>query len=251
MRGIRAVFAAAVVLVVVLTVFVGTGAARQGRAATGALCSGGPIPAGHYASITVTGICTMPSGQVTVSGNVTIGPGAGLNVVTHATLTVFGSVYVGNGGLLGLGCSPAAGCSYTTHDRIYKTLSASNPASLIVHSATIGNVSSVGGSNGVNCDFNPLIGSPNYTTFEDTTINGSVNITGYDSCWLGFIRNQVGGNVSLTNNTLADPDAIEVVTNTILGNLACSGNSPAPQLGDSGGAPNYVRGLRLGQCAAL
>jgi hypothetical protein len=44
---------------------------------------------------------------------------------------------------------------------------------------------------------------------------------------------------------------MEVVTNTIYGDLECSGNSPAPQIGDSGGSPNIVFGLKLGQCASL
>jgi hypothetical protein len=57
--------------------------------------------------------------------------------------------------------------------------------------------------------------------------------------------------VILTNNILADPDAMEIVTNTIAGNLICSGNSPAPQGGDSGGAPNVVRGAKIGQCAHI
>jgi hypothetical protein len=232
-------------------VFAGNVSARPEVSAANAFCSGGAIPAGAYASITITGICTMPIGQVTVAGNVTIQPGAGLNAVTRATLTVRGNLSVGEGGVLGLGCSPAVGCSFTTHDRIYKSLLAVDPASLIVHSATIGSVYSAGGSNGVNCDFNPVIQSPNYTTFEDNVITGNATVVNYDSCWFGFIRNSVGGSVLLANNTLADPDAMEVVTNTIFGTLNCYGNSPAPQLGDSGGLPNIVIVAKLGQCASL
>jgi len=92
------------------------------------------------------------------------------------------NIYVRDGGSLGLGCSPAVDCSFTTHDHIVGSLVATNPASLIVHSASIGSVVSDGGSNGVNCDFNPAIGSPNYTTSEDTSISGNATITNYDSC---------------------------------------------------------------------
>jgi len=122
---------------------------------------------------------------------------------------------------------------------------------LIVHSTIFGSVSSIGGSAGVNCDPDPRAGGPDYSTFEDNQIMGSATVSGYTGCWFGFIRNFVGGSVTLTDNTLADPDAMEVVTNTILGNLACDGNSPAPQIGDSGGEPNNVRGQKLGQCAGL
>lgn len=164
---------------------------------------------------------------------------------------MFGNVLVGERGVLGLGCSPAADCSFTTHDRIYKSLIATNAASVIVHSATIGNVSVQGGEGLPGCELNPMIQSPDYLTFEDTNISGNASITGYASCWLGFIRNSVGGSVSLTGNTLDDPDAMEVVSNFIVGNLACFGNVPAPQVGDSFGGPNTVRGAKLGQCSGL
>jgi hypothetical protein len=59
------------------------------------------------------------------------------------------------------------------------------------------------------------------------------------------------GNVTIKNNTLADPDANEVVTNTISQSLVCTNNSPAAQSGDSGGDPNVVGGHKLGECAAL
>jgi hypothetical protein len=47
---------------------------------------------------------------------------------------------------------------------------------------------------------------------------------------------------------MLDPDAMEIVTKTIMGSLRCSGNSPAPQTGESGGLPNVVSGNKLGQC---
>jgi hypothetical protein len=71
------------------------------------------------------------------------------------------------------------------------------------------------------------------------------------TCWLGFIRNTVGQSVYYSDNVTADPDGNEFVTNTIAGNLACYRNSPAPQVGDSGGNPNTVGGRATGQCAGL
>jgi hypothetical protein len=57
--------------------------------------------------------------------------------------------------------------------------------------------------------------------------------------------------VNLNDNVLEDPDGNEYVTNTIHGSLNCRGNSPAPQVGDSGGSPNHVTGAKTGQCANL
>jgi hypothetical protein len=68
---------------------------------------------------------------------------------------------------------------------------------------------------------------------------------------MGFIRNNVHGSVTLNDNVLVDPDGNEFVTNTIHGNLNCTGNSPAPQLGDSGGEPNDVTGRKTGQCVEV
>ena len=211
------------------------------------MCTGGSIAPGFYDSITVTGICDVPGGLVRVRHDLTIAPFAGLNAITAATVIVQGNLDVGHGGILGLGCSPAAGCSFTTHDIVNGALNASQPASLIIHSAWLGGVSSVGSGVGVNCNLDPIIQSPDYITFEDSYVLGDVDISGYTSCWFGFIRTHVSGSVTLTNNVLADPDAMEIVTNVIVGNLACSGNSPAPHYRDSGGVPNVVFGARLGQ----
>jgi len=83
---------------------------------------------------------------------------------------------------------------------------------------------------------------------------------------MGFIRNHVNGGVSVTNNTLGDPDAIEIGLNVIHGGLACSGNqrdpaSPILPLGVGGvptnsfdgspANPNTVTGPETGQCAGL
>jgi len=58
----------------------------------------------------------------------------------------------------------------------------------------------------------------------------------------------VNGSVNFNNNSVIDPDGNEVQTNTIHGNLNCSGNTPGPQMGDSGGSPNTVTGSKTGQC---
>jgi hypothetical protein len=66
-----------------------------------------------------------------------------------------------------------------------------------------------------------------------------------------LIRTQVGGSVRIVGNRMGDPDAMEIVTNTIGGNLACFNNVPHAQIGDSGGLPNVVGGQKRGECRHL
>lgn len=56
------------------------------------------------------------------------------------------------------------------------------------------------------------------------------------------------GNLAAVATSMADPDANEVLTNLVHGNIACFGGSPAIQFGDSHGSPNVVTGFAAGQC---
>jgi len=240
----------------------------------GLTCSGGPIAPGTYESITVTGTCQIPSGIVRVRGDVTVKPGAVFlanfpsmgpgQPEGDATLLVGGDLTVGSGATVVLGCSPAVGCVNTTSDRINGDVKANQPLGLLFHSNAIGgDVALRGGGGGVTCNpsgFFVQIGSPVYSAFEDNTIGGDVSIANYHSCWLGFIRNRSHGDVSIVNNQLADPDAIEINANTIAGDLNCRGNSMVwdsaeasfgPNLWPRTQAPNTVRGERTGQCDKL
>jgi hypothetical protein len=125
---------------------------------------------------------------------------------------------------------------------------ATNPASVQIHFATInGGVNIRGGSGPFGGPFDIT-----WNAIEDNLINGGVTVEGYNGFWFGFIRNHVNGAVNLNNNvSTEDTDSNEYVTNTINGGLNCSGNSPAPQIGDSHGSPNRVNGPKTGQCASL
>ena len=124
---------------------------------------------------------------------------------------------------------------------------ATNAASVQIHFSTInGGVSLQGGSGPFGDPFGVT-----WNTIEDSVVNGSVWIAGYDGFWQGFFRNTVSGSVNFNDNTVVDPDGNEVQTNTIRGSLNCSGNDPAPQQGDSEGSPNTVTGAETGQCAGL
>ena len=124
---------------------------------------------------------------------------------------------------------------------------ATDPASVQIHFATINGGIDIHGGSG---PFGPPF-DVTWNAIEDNVIHGGVVIDGYDGFWFGFIRNHVDGTVKLRNNVLEDPDGNEYVTNTIHGSLQCSGNSPAPQVGDSEGLPNVVTGRKSGQCATV
>jgi hypothetical protein len=138
--------------------------------------------------------------------------------------------------------------------RVGGDLTAGAPLALIVHNSAIsGDARQTGGGGGVNCTPPPGIlaafGTPAYTDFEDGTIGGNLSVTGVRTCWLGTIREQISGSATFSNNQMADPDASEIVTNKIAGNLICTTTSPAPHFGDSAGQPNVVGGFGAGQCA--
>jgi hypothetical protein len=248
------------------------------------ICSGGNIPPGTYNSMIIAGECYMPAGTISIRGALFVAPGALLDAATPgdpaagpvvpATLSVGGSVAVGNGAVLILGCSPNIFCSSPpgiTNDRIGGNLTGFGALGVVVHSASIGgSVALLGGGGGANCNTTPptppsttnapapwsedasLSFTPVYSDFEDTTVGGNLTISGLQSCWLGTLRVQVGGSTAIVNNTMADPDAMEVGSNLISGNMTCFGNSaggvPTVQFGDGGGAPNMVGGWAAGQC---
>jgi hypothetical protein len=231
-------------------------------------CNGGSIPGGTYSALVINGVCDVDSGNVRVTGNVVILAGKvlygdyGSPDASTSNLVVSGNVSVGANALLLLGCAPTTfWCfndggdppTFSNAHWIGGSLSATNALAVIVHNSTVrGNVAISGGGGGLNCKSLPALGIlPAYATVEDSTIGGNVSIVGWQSCWLGMFRNHVGGNTSFNNNRTADPDGNEMADNLIAGNLACSGNIPAPQIGDSGGGPNQVTGTTSGQCAVV
>jgi len=230
-------------------------------AASGSTCSGGSVAAGSYSSLTITGPCTVDAGNVTVAGNLTVASGGELLAAFGGSdVHVGGNLTVASNGVLVLGCEPEAFVCFNdpdpngtlvTHDTIGRNLTTQDALAVIVHATAIGvNEIVQGGGGGVTCDSTipNSGGSPAYIDFEDTTVGGNSIIQGVQSCWAGFIRDSVGHNVIYQNNAFADPDASELTTNTVQGNMICSGNSPQVQFGDSGGAPNIVGGKALGEC---
>lgn len=242
-------------------------------AANDVTCSGGSIAGGVYSSLTIAGACTVDSGSVTVEHNVTILPGASLvatkggvgAVPSSSDLTVGGNLDLQAGGVLDLGCEPfyypcpndpafpGGPGTYTTHHTIAGNLSASNALGIVIHHSVVGgNVSVNGGGGGLSAcaqSVPALEGFPPYGDIEDVVVGSNLSITGWQSCWLGWVRVTVSHNVTFSGNATEDPDGNEMANNTVIGNLSCSGNSPSPQFGDSMGGPSTVLGNANGQCS--
>jgi hypothetical protein len=260
LRGSAAVFGFTLAVMVAVP-----GVASAAPSSFGAVtCHGGSVVPGTYKSLKVTGICAVDAGNVQVRGDVTVATGGGLNAgFGHSNITIGGDLVVRWKGLLVLGCEPVAFVcendpdqsvgTYLTHDKVGGSLLSTGATLVVVHASKLGSVIQSGGGGGVTCNLFPLgpSGPPAYTDYEDNVIWGNASIVGVHTCWSGFIRDRVGGSVTYSGNLLADPDANEVVTNVIRGNLVCTGNSPKVQVGDSGGSPNKVGGKALGQCAHI
>lgn len=197
-------------------------AAASSSAATATTCTDTLAP-GTYGAVTVPAgaTCIITEGPITIRGGVSVGAGATFVFSSEETPDVTATI---SGGVV-----------------------STNALSVQIHFARInGGVNLQGGAGPVGGPFGVT-----WNTIEDSQINGGVTVNGYTGFWQGFIRNNVNGGVTFTNNTVVDPDGNEVVTNTIHGSLNCSGNTPPPQVGDSEGSPNVVTGSKTGQCTGV
>jgi hypothetical protein len=251
---------------------------------TGSLDTPGTL-SGTYGSVTVTGNCVVDAGPVHINGNLTIAPGAtlaaiyGLNDTTmsgNSNMTVYGNLTVDKGASLMLGCYsrivtnwgayhllklPDFPCTddpnqsaptLNSHDVVYGNLISNDPLGTVVHNSVVrGNVVQNGGGAGLGCApvgiFNKYFGLPDYSLYSDVNVGGNLVVNGLDTCWSGAMRNRVGGNMVITNNTGVG-DAQEVVTNVIYGNMICYNNTPKVEYGDSDGRPSKVAGDATGEC---
>lgn len=248
------------VLTALILASAGPAGAARPQTCSGTFDSPGAL-SGSYANVTVDGFCGV-FGPTTISGDLTLLPGSTLVAAfSGADLTVRGHVNVKAGATLIAGCDPVQSeCiddpsgSATTH--VMGNLVATQPLSVIVHDSTIGgNVIQIGGGGGVTCDPVGEFG-PAFSTYSDSQVGGHITISGDRSCWLGITRVEVGGSIQLLHNQLADPDAIEVLDNTIGGNIVCRQNSMVWDSADTeedslyprSWEPNRVGGQRVGQC---
>lgn len=249
-------------------IFLAMGAVAPAMGTSSTTCTGdlsnlpssaGTIKGVYRGDLVVDGACAVDAGTATINGNLILSPNSTL-VAAFASdnLTVKGSIQVKDGAALIMGCNPNSfpcvdnGGGLATV-KVLRNLTAEQPLGLVVHNTAVSGKEVVdGGGGGASCDSTPgvfgVFGSPAYIDNEDTSVHGNYTIQNVQTCWLGTLRVKVGGNLTDTNNTMADPDAGEVVNNWVGGNISCSGNSPAVQFGDSGAAPNQVRGSASGEC---
>ena len=163
--------------------------------------------------------------------------------LSNGPVTIRGGLYIEQGATFVLGSEESPVGTGTINGGVHAT----DAMSVQIHFTTInGGIDVHGGSGPFGGPFDVT-----WNTIEDSSIHGGVTISGYNGFWMGFIRNDVRGSVNLNDNVLVDEDGNEYVTNTIHGSLHCSGNSPAPQVGDSEGESNVVTGAKTGQCAGL
>jgi hypothetical protein len=250
----RRVRRAALAVLLAAPLLVATGTAGASAAHFGDVtCHGGTIKAGTYRSLTIAGTCTLTAtGTAHVKGNVVVRSHAILNTLTTGTFNVDGNLTVRNDGIAGLGCNDEVGCPSESNDHIGGDLSGDGAWAVIVEQEHVGgSISIIGGGRSMDCSSTALFGGPFFATVHDSTVRGNVTVSGVHTCWFGLIRTTVGKNVKVTGNRFGDPDANEIVTNTVGGDLACFNNVPGAQIGDSGGLPNVVGGKKLGECKDL
>jgi hypothetical protein len=271
---------AAITSLALATVVLGAGAAgaaqsdhHQRNTCTGTFKAPGVLAGKYKGNVVVTGVCAVNGGAAVIKGDLILAPGSALNATFAlnaagtgtSSLTVKGDVKVGPGALLAMGCEPnfspctddpnaSTGGSLTGQNKVFGDIRAFQALGVLLHASTIkGDVSLHGGGGAESCN-PPFPGafadlqSPPFSDAEDNTIGGNLTMTGLQSCWLGALRNSVRGNVFVARNTMADPDAMEILANRIHGSIACFSNSPAVQYGDSGSSPNLVKRHAFGEC---
>ena len=217
MNGLTRVFCGAALVGALLVVSPGV----AGAASPSTTCTGALAPGTYQRLVVPEGAACLSEGPVTVRGGLYVQAGATFVLGSEENPVDTGTI---NGGV-----------------------HATDAMSVQIHFTTInGGIDVRGGSGPFGGPFDVT-----WNTIEDSLIHGSVTISGYNGFWMGFIRNDVHGSVNLNDNVLVDTDGNEYVTNTIHGSLNCSGNSPAPQVGDSEGEPNVVTGAMTGQCVGL
>ncbi len=225
----------------------------------GSFADPGILGSGTYQSVVVTGFCLVPpDSTITISAGLTVAPDGFLVASAafdgHCTrsITIGSGVTVGSDASLFLGDGAGSGCTPNTHTVVNGGVRADHAFSVVIHGAVVnGGVLMQGGGAPV-CDevtFNPC----SFSALEDSQVSGGVSVSGYNGFWFGMARNQVSGGVSLQGNSLADPDAMEILANTITGGLFCSGNTPVPTNVADGLTleSNTVIGPETGQCRGL
>jgi hypothetical protein len=273
LKMIRLASVASLVLAIVV-MGAGTAAAAeahhgQHNTCTGTLTAPGVLAGTFRGDVVITGVCAVNGGAAVIKGDLILAPGSVLNAqfaqndvagTGTSSLTVRGDVKVQKGATLAMGCEPTFNACLddpngTGQNRVSGDVQADQALGVLLHRSKIGgNVSLRGGGGGATCAIPSggifgFVGSPVFSDAEDNNIGGSLTIAQLQTCWMGALRNHVRGSIFTAHNTMADPDANEVLANHVRGNIACFNNSPATQYGDSMSSPNRVQGRAFGECS--
>ncbi len=234
----------------------------------------GVLKGSYPDGVIVEGFCLVNRGAARVTGTVEVESDGALVAAFgnhHSRLTVLGDVTVESGAAAVIGCNTTSfpcvdtphGSKPTTHSypRITGNVASSGALGVIIHSATIGgSVTQSEGGGGRSCappkkGIFALFHSPVYSDYEDNTISGNLSISDMRTCYIGLARDVVQRSINLTENTLGDKDAIEVLQNQVLGNLVCEDNTHVWDSAETGKGlfprkleRNRVTGEREGQC---
>lgn len=260
-KGTRFGILATVVTSGALMLSGGVASAAAPGSDTSFTCTGGAIPSGTYASITVSGACHVPAGAVVnVVGNINVAAGALLDAHSApSTITVGRNVTGAAGSFVFLGCQPP---SYTGNSA-HPCYGESDPPNVRT-TITVGrNVTATGAHtvmlNGVAVHGNVTLtggGAEIPWSIKNNAIDGNLTVSGQTVEWLGVLFNTIGGNATLTNITLTEthPGAsmkVFVVRNTIGRNLICMSLAEGVSGGFVPGSVNVVGRNAIGQCASL
>lgn len=218
---------------------------------------------GLYLNAIVHGVCIVNRGPALIQDDLIVTRNSAVVAVfgrRNSHLWVGNNLLVGHGGSVIMGCeskvlggNPIFPCvddphqghpTLSSHEVVVGSILADHPLGLVVHGSWIGHdVRQFAGGGGLNCKPQGIFikfGSPVYSDYEDNWIGGSVWVRHLHSCWFGALRNWVGVSMTISKNRMADPDAMEVVSNVVQRDLTCFRNKPAAQFGDSHGMPNRV-----------
>jgi hypothetical protein len=223
----------------------------------GYTCSGGEIPSGNYASIRVTGLCSVATDAVVnVVGNIDVAAGAMLDAQSApSTITVGHNVTGAANSLVGLGCQSPAYTGNSGHECViepegHSTITVHGNISVTDALATLLNGITVGGNVTLSGG-----GSDIPWSIKNNTIAGNLTVSGQETEWLGVLFNSIGKNASLSDIAIMDvhPGApgVYVVRNTVGRNLNCHNLTPGVSGGFVPGSVNVVGRNATGQCAAL
>ncbi len=243
----------------------------------GTLNAPGVLAGTIHGNVVIDGVCEVKDGNAVVDGSLTVSPGSTfVAAYAHDDLTRSGTSKLSVTGDLTADrdTSVFVGCEanrFTCLDDSKTNPTLSEPAviggqvdetgalGVVLHDVKVGgSVEWNGGGADQGCTdsgFFDQFDSGPWFDIEDSTIGGELSIGGINGCWLGVLRVHVAKSFTLVDNHFEDPDAIEIGTNMIGGNLACSGNSTVWDTTDltNNLYPrqldlNTVHGTRSGQC---